>query len=130
MGFPTDPNGEFYEQEIPAEYLRFDSRVTDPEMFLNARDRQVFAKNHNMQMARRVRQMLFTMSLTRDENNDGSTSGGPRDMAISLPRTVNSDRTSGYRLLDKVPVALPTHAKSCTFVVFGARVPPTISPLN
>jgi hypothetical protein len=51
-------------QTIPDSFQRLDSQVTAADSFVNCRDMQVARANHNILVARRVQQTIFTCAFT------------------------------------------------------------------
>lgn len=49
---------------VPSAFQRMDSRVTDPDEFVNARDQQVARLNHNILLAKRLQPTLFSRNFT------------------------------------------------------------------
>jgi hypothetical protein len=50
---------------IPAEFIRFDTRVTDADQFFNVRDAQTARENLNVLIARRLRRVLLSVRFRR-----------------------------------------------------------------
>lgn len=56
--------------DIPSSFIRLDSRVTDPDAYINIRDLQVARLNHNKLIARGIKRHLCTMAAHRGFNTE------------------------------------------------------------
>ena len=64
---------------IPSAYIRLDTRVTDPDSFINVRDQQVARNNHNVQIA------VLTATLAGSLDHSGGEVRSPAFVELSHP---------------------------------------------
>lgn len=105
---------------IPANFQYLDTRVTDADQCVNARDRHVARQNWNALVAARVAQPIFTLSVSAD--TDGSGSGATRTtdpLSYTLGSThVTADAQFGVPIVE-VPIFIPPLAQTGTLHLRG-----------
>jgi len=107
----TDYSGRLKEVTIPSEFQRLDTAVTDPDRFVNARDRNIIALNHNILLARAVQQPLLHWK--------GWSELFPSDhYAFYAP--VEENRLEIQPIL-QVPVYIPPYVTEVTWTIEGYR---------
>lgn len=94
---------------IPASFIRLDATMSDADAYVNVRDLQVRAENHNKLLACRIRQPMFTQSFW--DNTDA------RDPMIFKGLGVMPEFTADVvppAPIFRVPIWVPPGCKSAT----------------
>ncbi len=97
------------EKTIPSAFIRLDDTMSDADAYVNARDLQVRAENHNKLIACRIRQPMFTLSFHDD--TDARDPMPYKSLGI-LPEFASSGY--GPTPILRVPIWVPPHCKSAT----------------
>src|SRR3990167_262290 len=96
---------------IPSAFIRLDATMSDADAYVNVRDLQIRAANHNKLLARRVRQPMFTLI-----GRDNTASNDPltyRGVGIVAERRLSFWRGEPT-LVMRVPIWVPPCCQAAT----------------
>lgn len=96
---------------IPAKFIRLDDRVTAADQYVNARDMQILRNNHNMLLARRVRQPVAQF--------------GGKGWQPTGTTNVYSIRAASREMGDiflTTPITVPIGTRELRFTMTGVRL--------